>query len=225
MGNCNSASAPRQFCQSCGIGPGCPCTAGLDAICGQPCNRGGANAGNGLLYNIPGTYDNNYAAWLAANPQPTPPALEELIPITFNISCQACSQIIQQGAITAGSVSQGQISQTMNCVTNQIQDVQAQAAKALQDAKTAADAKAAADVKAAADALAAQHAAELAAQQAAQKQKDAEAAAAAASATATTQILIMLFVVFVIVAALVAYSYMGSASPAVEYSQPVPVRR
>ena len=212
MGNCNSASAPRQLCKSCGIGPGCDCTSGLDSICGQPCNRGGSGAGNGLLYNIPGTYDYTYAAWLAANPQPTPPALEELIPITFNISCQACSQIIQQGAITAGSVNKGQITQTMNCVTNQIQQVQTQAAQALQNAKTTADAKAAADVKAVADALAAQQAAQLAAQQATQKQKDADAAAVTAQSTATTDTLIVLFLVFIIIVAMLAYSYKTSTS-------------
>ena len=98
MGNCNSASPQKQACKGCGMA-GCTCTAGLDKICGScPSDR---------KYHVPGTYDRAYHNWVATHPAPVKPALEELVPITFKIQCAVCSQHIQQGDISAGSVEQG----------------------------------------------------------------------------------------------------------------------
>lgn len=182
---------------------GCNC-----ASCGEQCCLDCSSGSTSDIRFNPNAsaYQSEFDRLEKQDPEPTQPAYEQLIPITFNISCQACSQIIQQGAITAGSVNQGQITQTMNCVTNQIQDVQNQAINALENAKTQADAKAAADVKAAADALAAKLAAQQALQKALQTQKEAELASINAQSSTLNMLLIMFFI-FIIVVILVAYSY------------------
>lgn len=203
MGNCNSTSIPRQLCKTCGLGPGCDCTAGLDSTCGKPCDQR-------LLYNVPGTYDYQYDVWLSNNPRPVPPAMEELVPITFNIQCSVCSQSIQQGVITAGQVTQGAINQTMSCFNDQIADVQKQVEKEAADAKTAAEAAAAQKAKELADALAAEAARQAAAQKA-KEEAQAAADAAAASAAQMQSMMIMVFIfIVVVILAVVGYMYMGS---------------
>jgi hypothetical protein len=200
---------------------GCNCASCAENCC-YDCVSG--NPATDIRYNSTSSFYTTYAQDNAADPPPTLPALYELIKISFDISCQACMQSVNIGNVTADKVDIGSVNQTMNCVTNQIKQVQNEAAQAAQNAKTVSDAKAAASVKAAADALAAQQAAQLALQQAKQKQIAAEAAAAAQSTT-TTIILLVLFVFIVIVAALLAYTYLGSKKqqpqqPRPTYQQP-----
>jgi hypothetical protein len=182
MGNCNSSSSQKQACKGCGMAS-CTCTSGLDKICGScPGDR---------KYHTPGTYDSAFNNWVARNPKPVPPAMEELVPISFKIECAVCSQIIQQGDITAGSIEQGQIDQTMDCFNKKLEDAKSAAASEAANAKSAAEAKAAADKKAALDAI--------------ENKKGAD--------SMMMYIFIGIFIVVVILA-YVAYSFSGDSAPA-----------
>jgi len=187
MGNCNSSSPQKQACKGCGMAK-CDCTAGLDKICGNcPADR---------KYHTPGTYDSAYNNWVARNPKPVPPAMEELVPISFKIECAVCSQIIQQGDITAGSIEQGQIDQTMDCFNKKLEDAKSAAAAEAANAKSAAEAKAAADKKAALDAI--------------ENKKGAD--------SMMMYIFIGIFIVVVILA-YVAYTFSGDDAPAAPMMQ------
>lgn len=171
-----------------------------------------------LRYNPNGSwYQNTWNSLEASDREPTKPALEPLLPITFNIQCSSCNQYITQGSVTATSVTQGDITQTMNCFNNQLSAAQQQAAADAAAAKTAAEAKAAADKQAQLDAIAKQAAAQEAAQKASEEaaQKAAAAKAAADTAEQSMQMMyIIMIVVFilVVVVGLAAYYFMGSES-------------
>jgi len=146
----------------------------------------------------------------ASDSEPVRPALEQLLPITFNIQCSSCNQYISQGSVSAQSVSQGDITQTMNCFNNQLSAAQQQAAVDAASAKTAAEAKAAADKQAQLDALAKQAAAQEAAQKAAAAKRTADL-----NAEQNMQMLYIIMVVvfiLVVVAGLAAYYFMGDSS-------------
>lgn len=143
MGNCNSESEIKQKCTGCGYKK-CDCTAGLDRLCGR-CDPS-------WKYNVPGTYDAQYNAWMAANPRPVKPIFDPQPALnSMDFVCTQCTQCQDFSGITGGgAVSINDPSQVMTCI-GKMQD-KAAADKAAAD-KAAAD-KAAAD-KAAADKAAA----------------------------------------------------------------------
>lgn len=134
MGNCNSESEIKQKCTGCGYKK-CDCTAGLDRLCGR-CDPS-------WKYNIPGTYDAQYNAWMAANPRPVKPVFDPQPALnSMDFVCTQCTQCQDFSGITGGgSVNITDPSQVMTCI-GKMQDKAADAAnaKALADAKAAADA-------------------------------------------------------------------------------------
>jgi hypothetical protein len=106
----------------------------------QQCTSRSGDPRSASFYNTTGAADANYNQWLQANPAPAQPALQELVPISFSINCDVCTQNLQQGNITAGSVKEADINQTMDCFNKQISAAQAKADADAAAAKTAADA-------------------------------------------------------------------------------------
>lgn len=109
MGNCNSSSPQDQRCTACGYKK-CDCTAGLDSQCGK-CDPS-------YKYNIPGTYDAQYDAWLAANPRPVKPVFDPQPDITAgDFICTQCTQCQEFSNISAGkSLSINDAQQAMSCI-------------------------------------------------------------------------------------------------------------
>lgn len=189
MGNCNSESSAKQKCTGCGFKK-CDCTAGLDSVCGR-CDPS-------WKYQVPGTYDNQYNAWLAANPRPVKPVFDPQPPLnSMDFVCTQCVQCQDFSGITAGgSLDIKDPSQVMQCI-GKMQDKQAA------DAAAAAAATAAAADKAAAAAAAADKAA---------ADKAAADAAAAAASKQTMWIIILaalFFIILIVVGVVVAISFSG----------------
>lgn len=109
MGNCNSSSEIQQKCTGCGYKK-CDCTAGLDKICGR-CDPS-------WKYNIPGTYDAQYNAWLRANPRPVKPVFDPQPPLnSMDFVCTQCTQCQDFSGITAGGgINITDPSQVMTCI-------------------------------------------------------------------------------------------------------------
>lgn len=177
------------------------------ASCAEQCCHD-ASANGPLKYNAGRSwYQATWNSLEANDPRPVQPALEQLLPISFNIQCSSCNQYISQGSVSAQSVTQGAITQTMNCFNNQLSAAQQQAAADAAAAKTAAEAKAASDKQAQLDALARQAAAQEAAQKAA---ADKRAADLAAEQNMQMLYIIMVVVfILVVVAGIAAYYFMG----------------
>jgi hypothetical protein len=116
MGNCNSESAEVQKCRGCGIGD-CPCTAGLDSLCGR-CDPSWKR-------NIPGTYDAQYDAWMRANPRPVRPLFDPQPPLNAgDFICVQCTQCQDFSGITAGgTVDINDPSQAMQCIGKMQQEL------------------------------------------------------------------------------------------------------
>lgn len=191
MGNCNSESEIKQKCTGCGYKK-CDCTAGLDRICGR-CDPS-------WKYNIPGTYDAQYEAWLRANPRPVKPVFDPQPALnSMDFVCTQCVQCQDFSGITAGgALDIKDPSQVMSCI-GKMQDKQAADIEAAK-AKAAAD-KAAAD-KAAAD--------QLAADKAAADKAAADKAAADKAAAESKSMMIMfviMFIVLLVVVGVVAAIY------------------
>ena len=120
MGNCNDKPVAQQKCQGCGRGScGEPCTAGLDKYCGR-CDPS-------WVTQNPGLYDTQYNQWAATDPEPRDPSktgeLEELIPITFNVTCAECTSNITIEDIEAHKLSIGDISTSMSCLEQKKEEV------------------------------------------------------------------------------------------------------
>jgi hypothetical protein len=109
MGNCNSSSPQDQRCTACGYKK-CDCTAGLDSQC-RTCDPS-------YKYNIPGTYDAQYDAWLAANPRPVKPVFDPQPDVTAgDFICTQCTQCQEFSNISAGkSLSINDAQQAMSCI-------------------------------------------------------------------------------------------------------------
>lgn len=121
MGNCNSESEIKQKCTGCGYKK-CDCTAGLDRICGR-CDPS-------WKYNIPGTYDAQYNAWMAANPRPVQPVFDPQPPLnSMDFVCTQCTQCQDFSGITAGgTLSIKDPSQVMTCIGKMQEKVEKDAA-------------------------------------------------------------------------------------------------
>jgi hypothetical protein len=124
MGNCNSQSMEEQMCRGCGYG-GCPCTAGLDSICGT-CNPAWKKS-------IPGTYDAQYEAWLKANPRPVKPVFDPQPPLnSMDFVCTQCIQCQDFSGITArGTVEIKDPTQVLQCIGRMQDKAEADRAAAL----------------------------------------------------------------------------------------------
>lgn len=168
-----------------------PCNCGAAEPCHMDCSSG--NTATNIRYNAAASsYQATYDAWIAANPQPVPPAPIEPVPISFTINCNVCTQNLQQGQINASSVTQGQINQTMDCFNQQISAAQAAADAAAAAAKTQQQTDAAA----------------------AQQSALASIASQASGTDYTMYIVIFVIFIAIIVIAAVIYSNMGvSQSP------------
>lgn len=109
MGNCKSASVATQKCKGC-TGDGCDCTAGFDKICGR-CDPS-------WKYNIPGTYDATYNAWVKNNPEPVKPRFDPQPSLeSMDFVCTQCSQCQDFSGIKAGgNFAIDDPSQIMQCI-------------------------------------------------------------------------------------------------------------
>lgn len=134
MGNCNSSSEIQQKCTGCGYKK-CDCTAGLDKICGR-CDPS-------WKYNIPGTYDAQYNAWLRANPRPVKPVFDPQPQLnSMDFVCTQCTQCQDFSGITAGGgINITDPSQVMTCI-GKMQDKAAAEKAAANAAANAANAAA-----------------------------------------------------------------------------------
>lgn len=192
MGNCNSDSSAKQKCTGCGFKK-CDCTAGLDSVCGR-CDPS-------WKYQIPGTYDAQYNAWLAANPRPVKPIFDPQPPLnSMDFVCTQCVQCQDFSGITAGGkVNIQDPTQVMQCIGKMKDKQEEQAQLAAQQA---------AAERAAAEKLAAE-------QTEAARLAD-EAAAAEYEAAVSRRNMILLFVaifviMLIIVGVVIAVSYSGGS--------------
>lgn len=135
MGNCNSSSEIQQKCTGCGYKK-CDCTAGLDKICGR-CDPS-------WKYNIPGTYDAQYNAWLRANPRPVKPVFDPQPQLnSMDFVCTQCTQCQDFSGITAGGgINITDPSQVMTCIGKMQDKAAEEKAAAIAAEKAAANAAA-----------------------------------------------------------------------------------
>lgn len=145
-------------------------------------------------------YQAAYNNWVRDNPPPVKFAPKQLIPISIKIECSVCSQSIKQGNISATSVKQGDIDQTMNCFNKKLSEAKDAAAQELADAKTAAEIKAASDKQAYLAAI--------------EKKKSSD--------QMTMYVFVGIFIIVVILA-YVAYKFSGDAVAAAPVAAPVAV--
>lgn len=133
MGNCNSSSEIQQKCTGCGYKK-CDCTAGLDKICGR-CDPS-------WKYNIPGTYDAQYNAWLRANPRPIKPVFDPQPQLnSMDFVCTQCTQCQDFSGITAGGgINITDPSQVMTCIGKMQDKAAEEKAAAIAAEKAAANA-------------------------------------------------------------------------------------
>lgn len=121
--NCNSAAEADKRCTACGFGK-CQCTAGIGGDCSAPCST--------FTTSTTSTYQAQYNAWLAANPEPAP--LAPYVPTPINVGdiiCAQCTQCQQFSQIQAQNINVDNISQAQQCVNlmqNQLNAQQAAAA-------------------------------------------------------------------------------------------------
>ena len=123
MGNCLEGSTENAKCTGCGYQK-CDCTDGNWSS--TYCRR----CDPSWKYQIPGTYDATYNAWLNSNPKPVPPAVYTRINNFPNILCQACTQCVEFTNLTANTVTTGSISQAQQCIANMKQALTAEQAAA-----------------------------------------------------------------------------------------------
>jgi hypothetical protein len=187
MGNCNSESTAKQKCTGCGFKK-CECTAGLNSVCGR-CDPS-------WKYQVPGTYDAQYNAWVRANPRPVKPIFDPQPPLnSMDFVCTQCVQCQDFSNITAGgSLDIKDPTQVMQCIgkmkDKQEEDERAEAERAAAELRDEAE-------RAAADARAANEAAAKAA--ADQKSKR----------TMIIVLIVMVLLILIIIGVVVAVSFSG----------------